>query len=155
MTRSTTRIFQGCVAGALSVLLFHQPILQIFFWLGWAPMAAFRVALVPPFNVPLVVSITFWGAVYGGVFGLLLPFVRAPLWLKGICAGLVAMTLAWFVFLPLMGHDAAFGWQPLPMLRSFIAYQLWGVGLSFLLTLLQPRQMGRRPRAWDEDHLAV
>jgi hypothetical protein len=150
MKSPSTRVFLGSVAGALSVLLCHQMTLQMFFWLGWAPNAAFRFALVPPFNVPLVVSVTFWGAVYGGVFGALLPWVKAPLWLKGIVAGLTAMGLAWFVFLPLMGHEAAFGWQPWPLLRSFIAYQMWGAGLNLMLLLLHPRQIWGRQERWSK-----
>ena len=155
MKASSTRVFLGCVAGALAVLLFHQTTLQVFFWLGWAPLAAFRIALVPPFNAPLVVSITFWGAVYGGVFGLVLPWVRGPLWLNGVAAGLCAMALAWFVFLPLMGHPAAFGGQTWPMLRSFVAYQMWGIGLSILLPVLSPRPLGRRHARWSRHHLVA
>jgi hypothetical protein len=152
----TTRIFLGCVAGALSVLVFHQTTLQIFFWLGLAPHAAFRVAQVPPFNAPLVVSITFWGAFYGGIFGALLPWMKGPLWLNGMIAGLCAMALAWFVFLPLMGQSAAFGWQTWSMLRSLVAYELWGVGLSLVLPLLHPRRLdGRRHRGWSRDRLAA
>ena len=155
MTRASTRVFSGCVAGALSVLMFHQTTLQIFFWLGWAPQAAFRIAQVPPFNAPLVVSITFWGAVYGGVFGLLMPGLREHVWRRGIIAGLCAMMLGWFVFLPLMGHPIAFGWQSGPMLRSFIAYQAWGFGLSRLLVLLHPRRLNSRSKDWSQRHLAV
>ena len=73
VTRLPTRIFLGCIAGAIAVLVFHQTTLQLLFWCGLAPQAAFRVAVVPPFNAPMVVSITFWGAVYGGVFGLARP----------------------------------------------------------------------------------
>jgi hypothetical protein len=155
MIRPSTNIFLGCIAGAISVLVFHQTTLQLFFWLGWAPHAAFRIAHVPPFNAPLVASITFWGAVYGGVFGALVPWVRGPLWLKGMAAGLCVMALAWFAFLPLMGHPAAFGWQAWPMLRSFIAYQMWGVGLSLLLPLLHPRRIGGSQRDWSGQHLAA
>jgi hypothetical protein len=155
MKAPSTRVFLGCVAGAISILIFHQATLQAFFWLGWAPQAAFRTAQVPPFNAPLVASITFWGAVYGGVFGLCLPWVKAPLWLKGMVAGLGAMTLSWFVFLPLMGHLAAFGGQPLPMLRSFAAYQMWGLGLRLVLPLLLPRRVGGSPGGWDEHHLVA
>ena|ERR1700761_8697854 len=155
MKEPSTRVFLGCVAGALSILMFHQTTLQIFFWLGWAPMAAFRIAQVPPFNAPLVASITFWGAIYGGVFGLAVPWIRAPLWVKGMLAGLCAMGLAWFVFLPLMGHPAAFGWETGPMVRTFIAYQMWGLGLRVLLPLLRPRRVGGSPRRWDGRHLAV
>jgi hypothetical protein len=155
MKARSTRVFLGCVAGALSVLVFHQTTLQIFFWLGWAPLAAFRTAQVPPFHAPLVASITFWGAMYGGVFGLVLPWARGPLWLKGMVAGLCAMALSWFVFLPLMGHPAAFGWHALPILRSFIAYQMWGLGLSLMLPLLLPRRVGGSRRRWSGYHLVA
>jgi ABC-type uncharacterized transport system permease subunit len=155
MKAPSTRVFIGCVAGALAVLMFHQTTLQIFFWLGWAPMAAFRTAQVPPFNAPMVASITFWGAVYGGVFGLVVPLVRGPLWIKGMIAALCAMTLSWFVFLPLMGQSAAFAWHPWPMLRSFIAYQMWGLGLYLLLPLLTPRHWGGSSGRWGRHHLAA
>ncbi len=155
MTRTSTRIFLGSVAGALSILVFHQVTLQIFFWLGWAPHPAFRIAHVGPFSAPLVASITFWGAVYGGVFGLLLPVAKGPLWARGMVAGLCAMALAWFLFLPLMGHPAAFGWEAWPMLRSFIAYQMWGIGLGLVLPRLLPRPIVRRSQNWDRHNLAV
>jgi ABC-type uncharacterized transport system permease subunit len=155
MKASSTRVFLGCVAGALAVLMFHQTTLQIFFWLGWAPMAAFRTAQVPPFNAPMVASITFWGAVYGGVFALMVPSVRGPLWLKGMIAALCAMTVSWFVFLPLMGQSAAFGWHPWPMLRSLVAYQMWGLGLRLLLPLLTPRHWGGSSGRWGGHRLAA
>ena len=148
MIMPPTRIFLGCVAGAVSVLIFHQPTLQVFWWLGLAPQAAFRVAHVPPFNMPMVVSITFWGAVYGGFFGLLMPRLRGPVWLNGLPLGLCAMLVAWFVFLPLKGQPAAFGWQAWPMLRSLIAYGLWGFGTAIILPLLHPRRMSARRSPW-------
>src|ERR1700744_5754817 len=112
MKEPSTRVFLGCVAGALSILMFHQTTLQVFYWLGWTPMAAFRIAQVPPFNAPLVASIPFWGAVYGGIFGFAVPHLRGPLWVRSALAGLCAMLLSWFVFLPLMHHHPAYGFPP-------------------------------------------
>ena len=132
MIAAPTRVFLGCVAGAISVLIFHQTTLQVFFWLGLAPQSAFRVGHVPPFNMPMVLSITFWGAVYGGVFGLLMPRMRGPIWLNGLLLGLCAMLISWFVFLPLNGKPLAFAWHAWPMLRSFVAYGLLGPGRRHL-----------------------
>jgi ABC-type enterochelin transport system permease subunit len=142
ITMSSTRIFLGSVAGAISVLIFHQTILQVFFWVGLAPQAAFRVAHVPPFNMPMVVSITFWGAVYGGLFGLVAPRLKGRLWLNGMALGMCAMLIAWFVFLPLKSQPMAWGWEAWPMARSLIAYLLWGAGVGLILPLLHPRGMG-------------
>jgi hypothetical protein len=155
MTGAPTRLFLGCVAGAVSVLVFHQMTLQIFFWLGLAPQAAFRVAHVPPFNMPMVVSLTFWGGVYGALFGLVTPWLRGPLWLNGLPLGLCAMVLAWFVFLPLKGQPVAFGWHHEPILRSLAAYGLWGIGTGLILPLLHPRGMGAPRPPWIRPTLAT
>lgn len=155
MFPASKAIFLGCIAGALSVLVFHQTLLQLFFWFGIAPQAAFRVAHVPPFNAPLVVSITFWGAVYGGLFGLLAPRLKAPRLVKALIAGVFAMLMGWFVVGPLAGHPMAFGWQVAPMLRSAAACLMWGLGVSLILPLLHPRRLHRSRRAWDRQHLAT
>src|ERR1700761_4156766 len=129
MTRASTRVFLGCIAGAISVLVFHQTTLQLFFWLGLAPQAAFRVAVVPPFNAPLVLSITFWGAVYGGLFGFLTPYLPRSVALKASVAAVFALLMSWFVVRPLAGHPVAFGWQHAAMLRSAVACSMWGLGV--------------------------
>jgi len=149
------RIFLGCIAGAISVLVFHQTTLQLFFWLGMAPQAAFRVAVVPPFHAPMVVSITFWGAVYGGMLGLLAPYLPRPILVRGLLAGLCAMLIGWFVVRPLAGNPMAFGWHVQPMLRSAAASCMWGIGVTLILPLLHPRGLNRGRRAWDRQHLAT
>ncbi len=152
---SPTRIFLGCVAGAISMLIFHQTSLQVFFWFGLAPQAAFRVAHVAPFNMPLVVSITFWGAVYGGLFAALMPRLRGPIWLYGLALGICAMLISWFIFLPIKGQPMAWGWQAWPMLRSLIAYVFWGAGVGIILPLLHPRGMGASRPPWARSGLAT
>jgi len=148
-------IFLGCVAGAISVLVFHQTTLQLLFWLGMAPQAAFRVGVVAPFNAPMVLSVTFWGAVYGAVFGVLAPRLQAPILVKGLIAGLFAMLMSWFVIRPLAGHPVALGWQTAAMLRSAIACFMWGIGITLILPLLHPRGLMGARRAWDRRHLAT
>jgi hypothetical protein len=137
----STRIFLGCVAGAIAVLIFHQTTLQIFFWLGLAPQAAFRIAQVPPFHAPMVASLTFWGALYGGMFGWAAPHLKGPLWLNGLAAGICAMLLSWFVIRPLGGQPVAFDWQTPIMLRSFVAQAMWGLGTGLILPILLPRRL--------------
>jgi ABC-type uncharacterized transport system permease subunit len=148
-------VFLGCIAGAISVLVFHQTTLQLCFWFGLAQQAAFRVAVVAPFNAPMVVSITFCGAVYGGVFGVVAPRLPRFLPIKALLAGIFAMLMSWFVVRPLAGHPVAFGWQAASMLRSAAACLMWGIGVTLILPLLHPRGLnGRRP-AWDRQHLAT
>jgi hypothetical protein len=155
MTRSSTRIFLGCIAGAISVLVFHQTTLQMFFWSGLAPQAAFRVAVVPPFNAPMVVSITFWGAVYGGIFGWLTPWLPRSSLLRALLAGFFALLMGWFIIRPIAGNPVAFGWQLAPMIRSSTACLMWGVGITLVLPLLLPRGLTGARRAWNRHHLAI
>jgi hypothetical protein len=155
MTLAPKSILLGCVAGAISVLVFHQTTLQLFFWCGLAPQAAFRVAVVPPFNAPMVVSITFWGAVYGGLYGWLAPRVPVPTLVKALLAGVFAMLVSWFLVGPLAGRAIAFGWQTAPMLRSAAASLMWGIGVALILPLLYPRGLTGPRRPWDRHHLAT
>ncbi|MBS0641608.1 MAG: hypothetical protein U1E70_03905 [Acetobacteraceae bacterium] len=146
MHRPSNRIFLGAVAGALSVLLFHQTSLQILYWLGGAPQPAFRLAHVPPFGMPMMVSLTFWGAVYGAVFGVISRRLPGRLYWYGLPLGLFALLMAWFIFLPLRGLPIAFGGALPPILRSIMAYSLWGIGVTLLLPILTPRRVGRPRR---------
>jgi hypothetical protein len=155
MLPASKTIFLGCIAGAIAVLTFHQTTLQLYFWLGLAPQAAFRVAVVPPFNAPMVVSITFWGAVYGGLFGLLTPRLPKPVLVKALIAGSFALLMGWFVVGPLAGRPIAFGWQAAPMLRSAVASLMWGIGVTLILPLLYPRGLTGARRPWRRHHLAT
>ncbi len=51
--------------------------------------------------------------------------------------GCVAGALSIFIFH--QTRHAALGWHVWPILRSFIAYQMWGFGLTPLLPMLLPR----------------
>jgi len=155
MNAAPTRVFLGAVGGAIAMLMFHQVTLQVFFWCGLAPQAAFRIAHVPPFNFPMVVSITFWGAVYGGLFGWAQPNIPGPRAARGIIAGLCATLMAWFIVRPIAGYDVAFGWAYPAMLRSLAANLMWGLGVALILPMLNPRCMISRSRQWAQHHLAT
>lgn len=147
MLPASKRVILGLIAGAVAVLVFHQTTLQILFWCGMAPQAAFRVANVAPFDAPMVVSITFWGAVYGGLYGAALPHLPRLTIARALMAGVFALLMSWFVVRPLAGHAIAFGWQTAPMLRSAVAALMWGLGLTLIMPLLRPRGLTgtRRP----------
>lgn len=154
MLPASKRVILGSIAGALSVLVFHQTILQIFYWGGLAPQAAFRIAVVAPFNAPMVVSITFWGAIYGGLFGWLQPRLPRLMLLRALLAGIFALLMGWFVVRPVAGHPVAFGWQAAPMLRSAAAAMMWGLGTTLIMPLLRPRRL-TGTRRWDRRHVAT
>ncbi|MDR3538612.1 MAG: hypothetical protein P4L71_19105 [Acetobacteraceae bacterium] len=142
--RILQRMFLGFVAGALAVLVFHQGIVTVLFNLGLTPLAPYRTMLVPPFGVPAIVSLCFWGGVYGALFGAVAPRLPAPLWAAGLAIGLLAMLIGWFVVAPLKGLPIAVGFVPWPMARSLLINLTWGLGTGLLLPLLSPRRLRRR-----------
>ena len=139
MNTALTRAFLGCVAGAISVLVFQQGVWTLMHAAGWIVLAPFPTRPVPPFGVPLIADLCFWGAVYGAAFSVFQPRVGAPTWLCGLGIGFITALIGWFVVLPLKGMPAANGWVPAAMLRYLVLNLGWGIGLSVILPLLQPR----------------
>ncbi|WP_149536681.1 hypothetical protein [Siccirubricoccus phaeus] len=140
------RALLGFVAAVLSVLTFHQGMWAVLYVLGMMPRAPYPMTPVPPLGVPLIVSLCFWGGLYGLVFGLALPRLpRAPMWLLGLGLGLLAALVGWFVVAPLKGQPVASGFDPARMLASVLINGFWGIGVGVILPFLLPRGAGR---AW-------
>jgi hypothetical protein len=138
------RALLGFVAAVLSVLTFHQGMWALLHAAGIMPPAPYPMAPVPPFGVPQIVSLCFWGGLYGLVFGLALPSLpRAPMWLLGLGLGLLAALVGWFVVAPLKGQPLATGFVPLRMLISILINGCWGIGVGIILPLLMPKAVAR------------
>jgi hypothetical protein len=151
----STRLFLGLVAGALAMLLFHQTALQLLYWCGLVQHPAFRLANVPPFNVPMIVSVTFWGALFGGILSMM-PRMPTRLTSRGLIHGLFAVAMVWFVVRPVAGHGVAFGWNPHALAASAFACLAWGYGVALIQPVLHPRCLLQRSRDWARHrHLAT
>jgi hypothetical protein len=125
MWSASTRAFLGFIAAAISVLTFHQGMVELLHGMGL---------------VPLIADLCFWGGLYGAVFGLLLPRFAWPLPVCGIILGIIAALVAMFVVAPIKGGAIANGWQAWPIARSLIINGFWGLGVGLILPLLMPRR---------------
>ena len=132
-------ILFGFIAGFLAVLVFHQLVGAAYFGLKISPNAPYNMAPVPPFGVPRVLSLAFWGGVWGIVFALIarvLPRRTASFLLAGFIFGIVGPAFfGWFVLAPLRGQAVAQGWQLIAMLRSAFINGMFGFGTAVLLLL--------------------
>jgi hypothetical protein len=138
------RALLGFVAAVLSVLIFHQGMWALLYAAGMMPRGPYPMVPVPPFGVPLIASLCFWGGLYGLVFGLVLPRLpRAPMWLLGLGLGIVAALVGWFVVAPLKGQPVASGFVPMRMLISILINGAWGIGVGVILPLLMPKAVAR------------
>lgn len=146
MPSAITRALVGFIAAALSVLTFHQGIVELYHLAHAAPQP-WSLALVPPFGVPRVLDLCFWGGLYGIAFGLVWPWLLLPKWLSGVILGVIAASVGWLVVAPLKGAPLGFGWHADRMLRSLLINGGWGLGVGLILPLLMPRGPSRRRHA--------
>jgi len=143
MWSASTRALFGFIAAAISVLTFHQGMIAFLHALGVSPYAAYQWSPMPPWGVPLVLDLAFWGGLYGLVFGLLLPRFTWPTWLCGLILGFIAALVGMFVVASIKGAPIANGWHAWPIARSLLINGFWGLGVGLILPLMLPRQARR------------
>lgn len=143
MSGMTGRAVLGFVAGALSVLTFHQGMIGVLHAthvIAWRP---FPISRVPPFGVPLVFDLAFWGGLWGALFALVAPRLPGTHWVQGIGLGIAANLVAWFVIPPLRGHPVTHNAREMGV--DLIINCFWGLGVGLILPSLVWR--GRLARA--------
>lgn len=137
MTSSNTfHPIRWFLAGALAVPLFHQVIFAIFHALQWTERVPFSFEATKPFGVPQLISLSFWGGLWGIVLGLVLLRVRssAAFWIIALVFGAIAPTLvAGFVVAPLKGIKIGGG--PKLAIIGFSVNGAWGLGTALLYRL--------------------
>jgi hypothetical protein len=128
----------GFIAGALSVLIFHQ----LGFWisneLGFTRASLYNMRPVPPWAVPTIVSSAFWGGLWGIVAAFLVP--RLPGALGGVLgwilfAAIVVSLVNWFVVLPIKGLPVGGGFRMPGVVVVPIVYGVWGFGMWLIARL--------------------
>src|SRR5262245_38985446 len=94
------------IAGFVATLVFHQGALTLL-WLSRAvPRTPYGMAPTRPLGVPAVISLAFWGGVWGAaLWPLLRNATGGAYWLRALVLGaLLPSIVALFVVLPLKGH---------------------------------------------------
>ena len=132
MSNSVRTILIGFIAGAVSVLIFHQ----FGFWLatelGFARYRIYNMQPVPPFGVPTIISAAFWGGLWGILAAFLVP--RLPGALGGVLgwvlfAAIIVTLFNWFVVLPIKGAPMGGGFRMPGLVVVPIVYGFWGLGM--------------------------
>jgi hypothetical protein len=132
----------GFVSGFLAVLVFHQGAAALLHALQWTPQAPYSMQAVAPFGVPQVLSLAFWGGVWGTLLAAtLVRLDGAKLVVAATIFGAILPTLiAWFVVAPLKGQPPAAGFAMPGLLIGPIVNAAWGLGTGLgLLWFGRPR----------------
>jgi hypothetical protein len=132
------RLVVGFIAGFIAVLLFHQPALAFLGHIGFTEVGTYSFKATAPFGVPQVISLAFWGGLWGVLFAAVeRRFPRGNLyWLYAFAFGAVFPTLiAWFIVAPLKGLPLAGGWEAHRMITGLFINGAWGIGTALLLAI--------------------
>lgn len=139
MVSNHKRVIVGIISAVISVLIFHQGV-----WAGLHNIAipgltmppAYPSDPVPPFGVPRILSLCFWGGAWGGLFGLVWHGPKSSFLFGGLWLGVAAMLVGFFVVAPLKGLPVAGGGELTNWLRSLMLNVTWGVGTGVLMSVL-------------------
>ena len=133
-------VVAGFLAGALSVLVFHQWGFYIAAELGFGRPNLYNMRPVPPWGVPAIVSLAFWGGLWGALGAFLVA--RLPGILNGalgwmLFAATLVLAVNWFVVLPMKGGPVGGGWRLPGVAVAPIVYALWGFGMWLFYGLVR------------------
>ena len=128
-------------AGFVATLVFHQGLYWVFFRAGAVPQPPWNMAPVPPFGVPAVISLAFWGGVWGIFLWWLIRGSRGrQRWLLGTALGaLLPSLVALAVVFPLKGLALFAGGDWRVLLGALLLNGAWGFGVVASMKLLSPR----------------
>jgi hypothetical protein len=131
-----TKVLFGFIAGFIATLVFHQLMLAVLWSAGLAPVGPYSMAPTHPFGIPAVLSLSFWG----GVWGILFAWIedRFPIsmayWAVAFLFGAIFPSLvALLVVLPLKGRPMGGGWHLPLLVTAFLVNGAWGVGTGLIL----------------------
>jgi len=137
------RLVLGFVAGFFATLLFHQMTLAGLWNTGFAPFPPFQMKPTWPFGVPAMLSLAFWGGVWGIIFVLLhRQFPRGGgYWLAALLFGAIVPTLvALLIVLPLKGGALGGDWHWKLWVTALLINGSWGIGTALIYSMLPTRK---------------
>jgi len=132
---STLKAF---IAGFVSTLVFHQGLLALLYNTGRTPHEPFVMTPTPPFDVPQVISLAFWGGLWGIVLWAVIRARRgSAYWTNALILGALAPSaVALFIVFPLKGLGLAGGWDPAIIVGALLLNGAWGLGVALIMRLL-------------------
>lgn len=129
--------FRAFIAGILATLIFHQGVFGLLHLGGVIPVAPYNMMPVPPFGVPSIVSVAFFGGLWGiPAWWVIRNRTGIGYWLLAIIFGAIAPSLvALLLVFPLKGMDVtAQTW-----VGAFLLNGAWGLGVAVFMKVLRDR----------------
>ena len=131
----------GFFAGALGVLVFHQGFIEILHLAGVLPNQPYSFKPTAPLQIPQVLSLAFWGGLWGIALVFCLKALRSAerLWAAFLFGGVFPPLVGMLIVAPLKGASVDWtDWRRLAM--GFLINGVWGLGTG--LVYLIERRLG-------------
>ena len=122
------------VTGFVATLVFHQGIIGILYAAGAIPFAPFNMNPTEPLGVPSVISLAFFGGLWGIlVWKLVAKDAGKKHWIKSIIFGAIGPTaVAFLVVFPMKGREVTMAMIPVGLILN----GAWGFGNSLFMKLM-------------------
>lgn len=123
------------IAGFISTLIAHQGLFQLLYLTGRIDRAAWNLTPVPPLGIPSVISLAFWGGVWGMALWLIIrrhSKIKRYLW-GAVWGALLPSAVALFIVFPLKGMPMAGGFDPKLIIGALLLNGAWGLGVVALM----------------------
>ena len=141
------RSLAAFLLGALAVLVVHQPVIGLCHLLGLTPLMPYDLAGRPPWDVPAILSLAFWGGVWAIPIRLILDRIPRgwPYWVGAALLGSLPPTLtSILIILPLKGLPMSAFFKAVGAVTGFTANGVWGVGFAALWRAWRLRSVATR-----------
>lgn len=131
------------IAGFLSTLTFHQGLLWLLANAGLRQATVWNMTPVPPFGVPAVVSLAFWGGLWGVLLWLLIRrALAAGYYVGAFILGAIGPTLVYlFVVQWLKGESMPAIVDGLSLAGVGLGLAIngaWGLGVAVFMRVMHP-----------------
>jgi len=130
------RMGLGWVAAVIGVLVFHQGVWGLLHHIDLPTLGmprAYPMEPVPPWGVPRIVSLCFWGGLWGLTFGGTWRGTRNSFIFGGFWLGVSALLVQFLIVAPLKGLPVAGGGQLSNWIRGVLLNITWGLGTGVIL----------------------
>jgi hypothetical protein len=136
----------GALAGALSVIVFHQAVAALLFALGVTERMPYSTQPSAPFGVPQLWSIAFWGGLWGIALAAALRGLRGAklIFAATLFGALLPTLVAWTVVALLKGQPLFAGGLPAGIATGLLVNAAWGLGTGVGLALLASASLRAR-----------
>ncbi|MEO6173268.1 MAG: hypothetical protein ABIP02_09135 [Arenimonas sp.] len=130
-------LLRSFIAGFISTLVFHQGLFHLLYLAGKVPKPAWNMAAVPPLQVPAVISLAFWGGVWGiALWAMIKKQSNVRQWLLAVVLGaLLPSIVALLLVFPMKGGEFAAGWDPKMWIGAFLLNGAWGLGVLLFMKI--------------------